>query len=164
MGCWINPAKTVLRKQQVKRAITDAQHSFTHTDFFQNQDQMSLLLAALPSTATKLVSNAHPYRLDQPMKVIRKISTSRQLWFDTTSFSKCETGDIICTGDIIKLWQKRNDLGQYCFKRRNTIQAMEVYKRNQHIYLSNLSFSNDFLYKDTSDSSDVAGWLFEWLL
>lgn len=162
MGCWINPTKTAHRKQQMKRALADYESSFATQNFYSTIEEQ-LYSSTLPENTTKLTTNNHPYRIDLEMQIIRRLSSSRNLWFRSTSFYQTSDGEIICKGDVLKLWFKPNNMNHYCYKMHNkSVNALETSKREVYVFLKNLHFSNDFLFKHKDDLPDVAGWLFKW--
>lgn len=162
MGCWINPTKTAHRKQQLKIALSEFGSSFEQQNFYSIAEEQ-LYSTTLPSNSQKLTTSKYPYRTDMRMKIIRRLASSRSLWFKSKEFYQTEAGEIVCKGDILKLWFKQNQMNQFCYKfHNNSLHAMEITKQNVYIPLSNLHFANDFLYKHDTDLSNVAGWLFKW--
>jgi hypothetical protein len=154
----------------VKRAITEEADNFKEKNFFQD-NELTIYTQNFDSDYRKISAADHPYPIycwDGQMKIIRKISSSRgsrNLWFLTSDFFRNENGDILCKGDILKLWYRKNDQGKYCHKLyNNSLQALELYKSSQYIPLSGLHFANDFVYRHKNDSCDISGWLFEWIL
>ena len=168
MGCWIRPDKTVVGKVQVKRALAEDKNNFFESDFFATTEQQQQIFSSQPPiNSTKLLPSEYPYKLDQQLPILRKVTASgaRNLYFEAKSFFRDDNGQVFAKGRVLKLWYKRNSQGVPCNKVYNkSLYALELYRDKQYVPLEGLHWSNDFLFKHPTDDSDVAGWLLEWIL
>lgn len=143
MRSFVNTSKTIHGNHQILRAIILEESSFKTTNFWDNQNEdRTILLNALPSGEcfSKVKCNDRPYQLNK--NVIRKLVSRNNFWFFTEEFYTSENSSVVyCKGQVVSLdqaaQQQSTDL---------SLPRVKLNSQKQFILLTNLHYSNDFLY------------------
>jgi hypothetical protein len=164
MHCWVNAAKTIHHKQQMKKALFERDSNYLKSNFSSDLTNLPSIISETTIEFEELQlqplqSSLHPYRLH--CKVLRSINLRKEEWWHTTAFYQDKNNNVYCEGVKFKLHKSLACSGKYVNTIRNTFARLSKLnvKSRQFISLNSLYHSNDYFFKDSNELL----WLIEWI-